>query len=45
MLLLCLYLAIVVGLTVLLFATRFELELMPRKLNALSDLYRYWADF
>jgi hypothetical protein len=41
--LLCLYLAIVAGLTVLLFATRSDL--MPNILNALSGLYRYWAGF
>ena len=41
--LLSLYLAILVGLIVLLFATRSDLVSLV--LNVLSDLYRSWANF
>jgi hypothetical protein len=46
-LLLCLYLAILVGLVVLLFATRSDLvsDLVSLVFNVLSGLYRSWANF
>ena len=41
--LLCLYLVIVAGLTVLLLASRSDLILLIR--NVLIGWYRYWGDF